>query len=76
MNTTTLLVIGAGAVVLVAAGAGFWLLRSRPPKEEPVYHFNCPHCRRKLRYRKKQLGHTGQCPQCRKPLTFPSRPVE
>jgi hypothetical protein len=76
MDTTTLLVLAAVAVILAGAG-GYWFLRSRRPKaEEPVFHFPCPHCKRRLGYRKQQFGHSGQCPRCRKALTFPSGPLD
>jgi hypothetical protein len=61
--------------VILAGGGGYLFLRLRRPKgEEPVYHFECPHCRRRLGYRAGQGGHKGQCPRCRKALTFPVSP--
>ncbi len=60
--------------VLVGGGGLFMLLRRRKPKEEPVYHFNCPNCKRRLRYRAAQIGHSGQCPQCKGALKFPAVP--
>jgi hypothetical protein len=64
--------IALGVVVLVVAIGGFLLLRGKGrPKEEPVLHFNCPGCRRRLGYKARQAGHKGQCPKCRRPITFP-----
>ncbi len=65
------MVIGAVAV-LALGGGGYFLLRGRRGPKEIVYmHFNCPHCKRKLRYQSKQAGHRGECPRCRGALTFP-----
>jgi hypothetical protein len=63
-------ILGAGAVLLVALG-GYWYKRSRPAKEEPVYYYVCPGCKRKLKYRSRQMGHSGMCPRCKRPFTFP-----
>jgi hypothetical protein len=68
--TPTLIVVVVAVVVLAAIGA-FLLFRSRPPKEEPIFHFNCPSCRRRLRYRAQQAGRQGACPQCKGVFTFP-----
>jgi DNA-directed RNA polymerase subunit RPC12/RpoP len=68
MTTPVLLALGGVAVVVAVAWA---YLRFRPPKEEPVYHFRCPGCQRRLRYRARQVGHAGQCPKCGRRLTFP-----
>jgi hypothetical protein len=68
----TLLIVGVVAGVAVLGVAGFLLVRHRGRPKEIVYeHFNCPHCKRRLRYQQKQAGHSGQCPQCRRALTFP-----
>jgi hypothetical protein len=63
-------------IALAAAGgaAVFLALRSRRPVEEPLQHFKCPSCRRKLRYRRTQAGHKGMCPMCKQHLTFPTLP--
>ena len=68
MTEVVLSVIGGIVVVAVVA----WLyLRSRTPTEEQYLHFRCPGCRRRLRYRARQVGHTGQCSHCHRALTFP-----
>jgi hypothetical protein len=72
MSTTTIILVIAVAIVL--AVAVFVFIRSRPAREEPIYHFNCPHCRRKLRYRRKQAGRQGACPRCRQGFLFPMAP--
>jgi len=67
-TTDVLLVLGGVAVVAVVA----WVyLRGRTPTEEPFYHFRCPGCRRRLRYRARQVGHKGECSHCGRGLTFP-----
>jgi hypothetical protein len=58
-------------VVLVLAVGAFLFVRSRGPVEEEYYHFRCPGCRRRLRYRAKQIGHKGQCSHCGRDLVFP-----
>ena len=67
-----IIIIVAVAVVLAAA-AGFFYLRSRSGKktEEDYLNFNCPGCRRKLRYRSRQAGHAGACPRCNQSFKFP-----
>lgn len=68
----TYVVIGLIVGVPVLAVAGYLFARSRSGPKEVVYeHFNCPHCKRRLRYQQKQAGHSGQCPRCHRPLTFP-----
>ena len=72
MNTglVILCVIAAGA----AGVGGYFLFRPRQPGEEPYYHFQCPKCQRKLRFRAHKAGHQGMCPRCRTPCTFPVAP--
>lgn len=61
-----------GAAILGAAGVGGYLFfRPRQAAEEAYYHFQCPKCQRKLRYRMSKAGHQGMCPRCRTPCTFP-----
>jgi hypothetical protein len=62
------------ALAVILVGVGLLLYRSRPAKEEPVHHFNCPNCNRRLRYRGKQAGHHGACPRCKQPFLFPAIP--
>jgi hypothetical protein len=69
MDTTTVL-LTAGAILLLAAAA-FAFLRLRGDREEPYYHFRCPGCGRRLRYRARQTGHAGQCNHCGHGVTFP-----
>ncbi len=63
----TLIVVALAAV----AGGVFWWIRTREPAEEETYHFRCPGCRRRLRYRQRQVGHKGQCSNCGHELVFP-----
>jgi hypothetical protein len=57
--------------VLLAAGGGFVYWRMRAGREEAVYHFRCPNCKRKLRYFARQVGHRGMCGNCKQQLIFP-----
>jgi hypothetical protein len=67
------LLIGiVSAIVLLAALVGIIVYRRRRPAEdEEEFHFNCPSCGRRLRYRAKQAGHKGACPRCRETFDFP-----
>jgi hypothetical protein len=69
-----LLVVVAGTVVLLACGGYlFWLLRrQRRAWEEEFHHFRCPGCRRRLRFRARQVGHKGKCSHCGHDVIFPS----
>jgi hypothetical protein len=62
------------AVLLALAVAYWWWARPRSPPDEPEYHFRCPGCRRRLRYRAGRVGHRGVCPQCRQHFLFPPPP--
>jgi LPXTG-motif cell wall-anchored protein len=73
VSTTTTWLILVGAAAMLAVGI-ILFTRLRKPQEEPVYHFRCPGCRRKLKYRARQAGHRGMCPQCRQQWTFPAVP--
>jgi hypothetical protein len=68
MSTTAVILACLGAVALAVLGA--FLLRRRKA-EAPFHHFRCPGCRRRLRYRTKQVGHAGSCSHCGRNLTFP-----
>ena len=64
-----------GIVILLAGANSYILWRRRPSKIiEPIYHFQCPGCRRKLKYRARQVGNQGMCPQCRQRWVFPPVP--
>ncbi len=59
-------------VALLAATIGVIVyLRNRAAVEEEDLHFNCPSCKRRLRYKPKQAGHHGACPRCRESFVFP-----
>jgi hypothetical protein len=68
---TYLLIAVVVGVPIVAVGGYLFARARRAPKEIEYEHFNCPHCKRRLRYQPKQAGHQGQCPRCRKAFTFP-----
>jgi len=75
MDPTTIILLVAVALAVVIGG--FILLqRSKKPKAEPIYHFQCSGCKRRLKYTARQAGHEGMCPQCRKPLKFPAVPMK
>jgi hypothetical protein len=61
----------AAGVLLTAAAAYVWLTRVRVPGQQPVFHFRCPGCLRRLRYQPRQVGHKGKCCYCGSMLTFP-----
>jgi hypothetical protein len=63
-------------VVLGVAGVGAYVvLRMRwqsASAGELYLHFRCPGCKRRLRFRAKQAGHSGQCSHCGNKLIFPA----
>jgi hypothetical protein len=61
------------AILGVLFVCGFFLYRwlKRSGREEPVYHFSCPGCRRRLKFRARQAGHRGMCSNCKTNLEFP-----
>lgn len=65
------MIVGIVVVALLGVGAYVFVRRSKPPEEESAFYFNCPNCRRRLKYRLHQAGHKGQCPQCKQALSFP-----
>jgi LPXTG-motif cell wall-anchored protein len=71
MDTTDVVFLILGVAVVLGVG-GFLFLRFRRTKEEPMYHFRCPGCRRRLRYRQRQVGHQGGCSNCGQHITFPA----
>jgi hypothetical protein len=66
-----MIVAVVAGLLLVTAAAYVWFsrLRVRPP--EPIFHFRCPSCLRRLRYQPRQVGHKGKCGYCGNILTFP-----
>ena len=74
MDPVLIVVLIVVAILLGGAGYVFLRGRSKSAKGEDYYHFNCPGCRRKLRYRSRQAGHAGACPRCNKSFTFPIMP--
>jgi hypothetical protein len=57
--------------LLGTSGIFFYRKRLRSNREEPVYHFNCPGCRRRLKFLARQAGHRGMCANCKTNLEFP-----
>lgn len=68
-DTWTLIYIFLALVVVGVVA--YLVLHLRKPKEEPFFHFRCPGCKRRIRYRERQVGHTGVCSHCGQSLTFP-----
>jgi predicted amidophosphoribosyltransferase len=70
-TTITLLVV----LGLALAVGGILIYRKTRPKfQEPVFHMNCPGCKRRFRYYARQAGRSATCPQCRRQITFPKYP--
>jgi hypothetical protein len=69
MDTTLIVILVIVALALVVGVVVF--LRNRPVEEEEPLTFNCPGCKRKLRYKPTQAGHHGACPRCRETFVFP-----
>ena len=47
------------------------VLEGRSREDENYYHFRCPHCKRRLRFLAKQVGHKGKCSNCGCDVLFP-----
>jgi DNA-directed RNA polymerase subunit RPC12/RpoP len=74
MTETTTLVVLAVAVVLLAGGLAFWLLRRKgqhQATDTTVHHFRCTKCKRRLRFQARQVGHKGKCSHCGSLVIFP-----
>jgi predicted SprT family Zn-dependent metalloprotease len=69
------IVVSVLAVVVVIA-ACYFFFRSRSEVEEPVYHFNCTKCKRRMRYHKAQAGRHAVCPGCRQQFVIPPIPAK
>jgi hypothetical protein len=59
------------AGVVAATGGGFFFVQTQSSRDQRLHHFQCPSCRRRLRYRSRQVGHRGRCGTCGSLLTFP-----
>jgi hypothetical protein len=57
--------------VVGTSGIFLYRIRRNSKREEPVYHFNCPGCRRRLKFFARQAGHRGMCANCKTNLEFP-----
>lgn len=63
-------------VVLLALAniIAYWRTRPRATNE-PLFHFNCPKCNQRLRYRARQAGNPGACRRCKARWNFPPVPA-
>jgi hypothetical protein len=68
MLTAVALLVGAAAL----AAAGCLLLRYGRPREGPVHHFHCPHCRQRFRCREPAAPAAGWCPRCLRRFNLPA----
>lgn len=74
-RTIARILIGS-VVLLLLANIGVLVYgRLKQKQDETVFHYNCPKCRRKLRYREGQIGRLAKCPLCERPIVFP-RPAD
>jgi hypothetical protein len=64
-------IVGVFVLLLVANVVVAMRGRLKQGKEEVFFHYNCPKCRRKLRYRERQIGSLARCPLCERPIVFP-----
>jgi hypothetical protein len=72
MSTPVIIIL---VILALAAAAGTVVyVRTRPKPQEPIFHFNCPKCRRRLRFRLRQAGRQAACPRCRETFVFPDSP--
>jgi transcription initiation factor IIE alpha subunit len=71
MDPTILLAVLAAVAVLAG---GFLLVRrlGRRGVDATFHHFQCPGCRRRLRFQGRQVGHKGRCSHCGRDLVFPA----
>jgi len=69
MTALTGILLLGGVAALAIGSYFFW--PPRPAQEEVFYHFQCPACGRKLRFRARRAGKQGICPRCRKRCTYP-----
>jgi hypothetical protein len=69
----TLIMASTVALAAVAAGV-FFVLRTRQPKAEEMYHFRCPQCEQKLRYAASRAGRPAMCTRCTWRGSLPLKP--
>jgi DNA-directed RNA polymerase subunit RPC12/RpoP len=74
MNLVAWLLILAVAGMSVAHIVLFVRRLRRRQKGDLAYRVKCPQCRRKLRYRTRQIGRSGMCPRCKQRILFPPPP--
>jgi predicted amidophosphoribosyltransferase len=64
-------IISLFVLLLIANIASAVYGRVRKQKIEALFHYWCPKCGRKLRYRESQIGRLANCPLCERPIVFP-----
>lgn len=74
MSPTAIVLFTLVTILALANVVAWWRMRPRT-SHQPIYHFNCPSCKRRLRYRARQAGNPGMCPRCHERWTFPPIPA-
>ena len=69
-DATTWVIIALSLLVL--GSGGFFYVRARKGKDEPIHYLRCPSCKRKLKYLAHQIGHKGMYANCKEKFVFPS----
>jgi hypothetical protein len=65
--------IGLFVLLCCTHGVLFLRLRKRATRKELAdCRFNCPKCKRRLRYRASHGGRAGRCPTCGRAILFPA----
>lgn len=74
MNWLAIGLLVVVALLALANIVAYWRMRPRAA-DEPVYHFKCPNCNQRLRYRARQAGNPGACRRCKARWNFPPVPA-
>jgi hypothetical protein len=74
-DMTGLIVLGSIVGVFAVGSSCYlfvkWKKAQQTAKGEEVYHFRCPGCNRRLRFRARQVGNKGKCSHCGGVVVFP-----
>jgi DNA-directed RNA polymerase subunit RPC12/RpoP len=72
-NKGLMAALGVIGLCVLMLGTHYFIKNWMAPREDPYFSFKCFYCKRKLKYKLKQIGHTGLCPGCHNRFKFPSR---